>query len=274
MKKYLAAALALAMALGLTACSKPAPAAPTPATSTPASAPTITYGTSADYPPFEFHILDNGQDKIVGIDVFLAEQIAADMGAQLQIVDMNFDNLLVLMGQGKCDFVIAAMEATPEREEAASCSDPYYTDLPPMIVVKKGNEGSYAALTDFAGKKVGAQSGTTKADIVNNDMTGANPVLLTTVGDLINQLAYDKLDAVVLDGAVAQKYVQSNPDLAVVEAISLGEALEPYRVWVAKGDPKGLLESINKTIAAVTADDTFTGYIEKANELSSQAMGG
>lgn len=43
----------------------------------------------------------------------MADRIASDMGAELEVVDMNFDNLLVLMAQGDCDMVLAAMESTP-----------------------------------------------------------------------------------------------------------------------------------------------------------------
>ena len=194
------------------------------------------------------------------------------MGAGLYVGDMTFDNLLVLMAQGDCDMVLAAMESTPERLNAADCSDPYYTDLPPVIVTKTENADQYTSLDDFNGKSVGAQTGTTKAAIITEQMTGATPVLLTTVGDLINQLVYDKCDAVVLDGAVANKYVESNPDLAIVDSISLGDSMEPYRVWVAKGDPKGLLDDINASIAKMTEEDALVDFIDKANELSSQAM--
>ena len=270
MKKIFALALAAVMSLSLFAC----------AGNTDSSAPassgepkgTVVYGTSADYPPFEFHVMDNGEDKVVGIDVSLARQIAEDMNAELQIAEMNFDNLLTLMAQGNCDFVIAAMESSPERLESASCSDPYYTDLPAMIVTKKANLDQYKSMADFAGKTVGAQSGTTKADIVTDEMTGAVPSLMTSVVDLVNNLVYDKCDALVLDGAVALQYVKTNPDLAIVEAVPLGEAL-PYCVWVAKDDPKGLLPSINETIAKVLADGSMDAYITEANALSDQAIG-
>lgn len=261
MKKIFALALAAVMSLSLFACSSD---------SDKGSA--LVYGTSADYPPFEFHVMDNGEDKVVGIDVSLARQIAADMDAELTISEMNFDNLLTLMAQGNCDFVIAAMESSPERLESASCSDPYYTDLPAMIITKKANLDQYKSMADFAGKTVGAQSGTTKADIVTGEMTGAVPALMTSVVDLVNNLVYDKCDALVLDGAVALQYVKSNPDLAVVEAVPLGEAL-PYCVWVAKDDPKGLLPSINETIAKVLADGSMDAYITEANALSDQAIG-
>lgn len=231
----------------------------------------IVFGTSADYPPFEFHILQDGKDKIVGLDVALAYQIAADMGKQLVITDMSFDNLLTLMGKGDCDFVIAAMEVSDERLQSSTASDPYYTDLPAMILVKKENLSLYTALADFSGKTVGAQSGTTKADIISDDMPGAEALLMQSVVDLINNLVYDKCDALVLDGAVAMQYAASNGELAVVEAVALGEAL-PYCVWVAKGDPKGLLEDINKTIAKVLADGSMDSYIAEADRLSGEAL--
>jgi len=267
MKKIIALLLALVMALAFAACGG---SAQSTAADTGAGGK-IVLGTSADYAPFEFHILDNGEDKIVGIDVALAYQIAADMGKELDIADMNFDNLLTLMAQGNCDFVIAAMEQSEERLQNASCSDPYYTDLPAMIVVKKDNLDQYKSMEDFSGKVVGAQSGTTKADIITNDMPGAVPNLMTNVNDLINNLVYDKCDAVVLDGAVAMQYAQTNDQLAVVEAVPLGEAL-PYCVWVAKDDPKGLLPSINETIAKVLADGSMDSFIAEADSLADQAL--
>ena len=155
MKKFLALALALVMALSLAACgSSPAPSsspnvsnpggstpdASNPDSSTPvdSSKPeggVLVFGTSADYPPFEFHILDeNGQDKIVGIDVAVAQKVAEDMGCELKIVDISFENLLTNMGRGDVDFVMAAMELNEERPNAADYSDPYYQDQAPLIV--------------------------------------------------------------------------------------------------------------------------------------------
>ena len=291
-KKLMGLALSAALSLSLlTACGggaaesaapseAPAESAAAESAAPASAAPTkLVFGTSADYPPYEFHILDNGEDKIVGMDVALAQAIAEDMGAELEIVDMNFDNLLTLMAQGKCDFVIADMESTPDREAAADGSDPYYEDLAPMVVVKKANLDQYKTIDDFTGKNVGAQTGTNKALIVTGGdeetapihMTGANPILLTNVGDLINQLVYDKCDAVVLDGAVAVKYAESNPELAVVEGVELGKVGLPC-VWVADGDPQGLLPAINETIAKLKADGSIKTFMEEADALSSGAM--
>jgi len=261
-KSVIALVLVLIMAVAMVACAPKDD-----------GADKIVFGTSADYPPFEFIYLDDeGNQQYAGIDVFLAEKIAEDMGKELEVVNMSFENLITALGKGEMDFVIAAMEEDPERLESADASDPYYTDLPAMILVKKENADQYKTIEDFAGKSVGAQSGTTKADIVTNDMAGANLVGLTSVIDLVNELAYDKCDAIVLDGAVAMEYAEANDDF-VISDVALGEAL-PYLVWVEKGDPKGILEDINATIKAANDEGLMDEWIAKADELSAQALEG
>ncbi len=262
MKKFakLAALLmAAAMLLSLCACG-----------SKPAEKKTITLGTSADYPPFEFHVLKDGKDEIVGIDVAMAKAIAAEMGAELVIKDIAFDNLLIELGQGTVDFVIAAIEKNDERDAAADFSDPYYTDLPPTIVALKDTASSYTSLADFSGKTVGAQTATTKADIVTGEMAGAQPLLMQAVTELVNSLVNGKCDAIVLDGAVAEKYIASNDQLAACP-ITLGEAAEPYRVAVKEGDPDKLLTSINAAIKKAVESGDITTWIEEANALSADA---
>ena len=260
MKKIVPILLALVMVLSLAACG-----------STSSESKTLVMATSADYPPYEFIILnDKNEQQYVGIDISVSEKIAADMGKELQVVNMDFDSLMAGLQKGDADIVLAAIEVTEERLEAADFSDPYYTDLPPMILVKADKAGEYTSIESFSGKSVGAQTGTTKADLVTSDMPGANLVGLTSVNDLVNQLVYDKVDAIVVDGAVAQQYAKSNSDLVVAD-VSLGEAY-PYCVAVQKGDPKGLLPSINETIAKLVADGTIEQYIADAEALSDQAI--
>lgn len=262
MKKFakLAALLmAAAMLLSLCACGQPADS----------GKKTITLGTSADYPPFEFHVLKDGKDEIVGIDVSMAKAIAAEMGAELVIKDIAFDNLLIELGQGTVDFVIAAIELNDERDAAADFSDPYYTDVPAQIVALKDTAASYTSMDSFSGKTVGAQTATTKADTVA-EMPGAQPLLMQSVTELVNSLVNGKCDAIVLDGAVAEKYIASNDALAACP-ISLGEAAEPYRVAVKEGDPDKLLDSINAAIKKAVEAGDITTWIEEANALSAEA---
>ena len=247
----------------------------------------IVLGTSADYPPFESMALNSdlsdkyadiveknpgSNDSYYGIDIAMAKAIANKMGKTLKIVNMSFDNLITALGKGEIDFVIAAMEKDGERENGATPSDPYYTDLPAMIVVKKENLSKYTSMADFSGKTVGAQSGTTKLDIVTDVMTGAQSKALTSVTDLINEVIYDKVDAVVLDGAVAKKYAAANDKLAIVEAVSLGDSAAPFHVWVQRDDPKGLLTDINAAIKEAVDGNKIGTWYELADELGDKSL--
>ena len=278
MKKFTALMLALMMSLSLVACgnktddSNNADDANTD-NNTEQTGGTLVLGTSADYAPYEFmYADDSGTMQYAGIDISAAQYIADEMGMELQVENMNFDYLLTSLAKGDYDMVMAAMEATEERLNSADFSDPYYTDIPPMILVKADAVDQYATLADFAGKSVGAQAATTKETIVTEQMEGANLVSLTLVTDLVNELVYDKIDAVALDGAVAQEYVDANPDLAIAGASSeLGEA-QPYCIAVAKGDPKGLLPGINAAIAKMTSENKMEEFIAAADELSGKAV--
>ena len=163
------------------------------------------------------------------------------------------------------DMVLAAMEISEERLNSADFSDPYYTDYPPMVLVKASAAEQYNSLESFSGKSVGAQTATTKEGIVKDDMPGATLVSLQNVNDLVNQLVNDKIDAVVLDGAVALQFVSTNADLAVA-SVDLGEAY-PYCVAVAKGDPKGLLPGINAAIADMLANNKVEEFVEAAGSF-------
>ena len=269
MKKMIAMLLALVMALSLAACGEKANDG---GTDNDTAKTELVLGTSADYAPFEFMYPDDSGEMVYGgIDVSVAKYIADEMGLTLKVENMGFDYLLPSLDKGDFDIVLAAMEATPERLENADFSDPYYTDVPPAILVKADKAEQYKTLADFAGKSVGAQTATTKLDMVN-EMEGVTPVALQSVLDLVNELVYDKVDAILVDGGVAKEYAASNPDLVIADASAeLGEAT-PYCVAVAKGDPKGLLPAINAAIAKMNEANMLETFIADAGKLADVAV--
>ena len=279
MKKLFALLLALVMSASLIACGSKQ-ADETQSTDDTAADTAVTeestklvLGTSADYAPFEFMYADaNGNMQYAGIDISAAQYIAEKMGKELQVENMSFDYLLTSLAKGDYDMVMAAMEATEERLNAADFSDPYYTDIPPMILVRAADAEQYKTLADFAGKSVGAQTATTKEGIVTDQMEGANLVSLSLVTDLVNELVYNKIDAIVLDGAFAQEYADANADLAIAGASSELGSAAPYCIAVAKGDPKGLLPSINAAIAKMNEENKIEEFIADADALSGVAV--
>ena len=274
MKKMLAMLLALVMALSLVACGSTNANnggndnANNGDEAQPEAKTTLVVGVSADYAPFEF--MYKGKDGTMqygGIDVSVGQYIAESMGKELKVENMSFDYLVPSLVKGDFDIVIAAMEADGERLKSADFSDPYHTDLPPAILVKASDAASYKTLADFSGKSVAAQTGTTKLDIVNDQLTGANAVPLALVTDMVNELVNGKVDAILVDGAVAKQYAETNKDLVIADASSELGAAQPYCVAVAKGDPKGLLPAINAAIAKMNEENKLESFISAADAL-------
>lgn len=265
MKKFVSLLLALLMIASLAACGKKAN---DNNNNNSNESKTLIMGTSADYAPFEF--MYKGKDGTMqygGIDVSVGQYITESMGKELKVENMSFDYLLPSLVKGDFDIVIAAMEADGDRLKSADFSDPYYTDLPPAILVKASDAASYKTLADFSGKSVAAQTGTTKLDIVNDQLTGANAVPLALVTDMVNELVNGKVDAILVDGAVAKQYAETNKDLVIADASSELGAAQPYCVAVAKGDPKGLLPAINAAIAKMNEENKLESFISAADAL-------
>ena len=173
--------------------------------------PVLVVGTSPDYPPYEFYS-DAAMTQFAGIDVEVAKYIADSMGMELQIEAMNFDNLVTSLSNGDFDMVLAACEYTEERALACDFSDPYYTDLPPVILVKTANLDKYKTLDDInkAGVIIGAQKNTTKAIAAADKFPEAanGMVLESLVPTLITELKNGTVDLLVLDGNVGMSYVK------------------------------------------------------------------
>ena len=122
-------------------------------------------GTSADYAPYEFHILDNGVDKIVGFDVSLAQAIADELGVELEIRDIPFDSILMEINAGSVDVGIAGFTPTPARLEAVDMSHLYELQSQSLLI-RKADLEKYKDVSDFgAGTNVGAQTGSIQEEL-------------------------------------------------------------------------------------------------------------
>ncbi|MGN0734377.1 MAG: transporter substrate-binding domain-containing protein [Anaerovoracaceae bacterium] len=228
---------------------------------------TLVLGTSADYAPFEFMYPDeNGDMQFGGIDIYVSEYIADYMGLELQVENMSFNNLLTSLGKGQFDMVLADIEATDERKEAADFSDPYLTELAPQFLVKAENADKFKSYSDFEGKTIGAQTATTKYNIIS-EIPDVSPVALQNVLDLIKEVSYGKVDAILVDGSVAQQYQATNDDLVALSFDELGTSADVC-VAVAKGDPKGLLPKINEAIAKMNEENKIEEFKKTASDYA------
>ena len=229
----------------------------------------LVVGTSADYAPYEFHVIEDGQDKIVGFDVSLAEEIADELDVELEIKEMDFDALITALPAGKIDLIISGMNPTEKRKKAVDFSEIYYT-ANHGILVKAEDVDKYTDFSDLDGLKVGAQLGSTQAELASTLIKDADFQLLSNVNNLILELKSGKVDAIVMESAVAQIAVKNNPELAVGKPV-YEETEGGNAVAIAKGN-EDLVNVVNKVISRVVEDGTMNKYIEEATILSSEEV--
>jgi polar amino acid transport system substrate-binding protein len=221
-------------------------------------------GLSADYAPYEIHADVDGKDTIVGFDISIAQKIADDMGVKLKIEELGFDALLGALKTGKIDLVISGMSPTPERLKEVNFSHNYFT-VTQKIVVRKEDKAKFKSTSDFSGVPVAAQKQTTQEELVKNELTGAELTSLQKVPDLIMNLTNKKVDAVVLEGPVADAYVQRDKNLTFAD-VQFEQGTKETAVAVPKNAPE-LLNHVNDSIKTINDDGLMKNYQKEANAL-------
>ena len=103
-----------------------------------ANGPVLRVATNAEFPPFEFRCAKRG---IVGIDIEIARYIADFMERPLEIIDMDFDDVIEAVRTGKADIGLAALSVTEEREKLINFTDHYATSKI-VVMVRSGEEES------------------------------------------------------------------------------------------------------------------------------------
>lgn len=220
---------------------------------------TITFGTNAEFPPFEFITAEGVIDEFDGIDMVIAKNIAEENGMTAKISNMEFDSLLIALQNGMIDAVIAGMTVTEERKEAVNFTTPYYTATQVMIV-PQGSEIKTAA--DMADKKIVVIQGYTGETCVK-DM-GYSYEAFKKGSEAILELLNGKCDVVVIDSATAKKYVADNESLTIVEDEDAFGA-EEYAIAVKKGNDD-LLAMLNTAIEKMLEDGTISEIAAKYSE--------
>ncbi|HFR3686329.1 TPA: transporter substrate-binding domain-containing protein [Streptococcus suis] len=264
MKKILALAATVLAGLTLAACSSTSSQS---ALDKIKEKGTLVVATSPDYAPFEFQALVDGKNEVVGADIMLAQKIADELGVKLEVSAMSFDNVLSSVQNGKADIAIAGLSYSEERAKVFDFSESYY-QISDVLLIKKDSANSLTSIDAMSGKTLAVQKGSTQESYAQENISQANLISLTLMGEAVNELKSGKVDAILMDSPVAAGYVSQNSDLAVasVEFPTIDENSKVIAL------PKGSTElktEIDKVIAEVKASDEFDTFLEKAATYAS-----
>lgn len=208
-------------------------------------AKTIVIATDATWPPMEF--LDKDKN-IIGFDIDIMKAAAKEGGYEVTFKNQAWDGIFAGLAAGKYDAVVSSVTITEDRKKTMDFSIPY-VNCGQVLVVKKELKG-VDKLSQFEGKKVGAQIGTTGAtEIKKNSKITAKEY--DELGLAMEDLAKGRIDAIVCDTPIAADFALRNPKYSnTLKIVGQPFTKEEYGVAVSKGN-KIVLDTINNGLKKV-----------------------
>ena len=260
-----ALALALAALVGLSGCSQ---------TSTPTNSQTLKVGVRGDVVGFGYYNSDTG--KYYGLEVDIANSLATRLGYKsAELVTVTPDNRKEMLQNGEVDCVIACYSVTDSREKNFDFSPAYYTDSSVFMVEESS---LITSIDQLKGKTIGTMLGTNTAAEITSQLTEEGRTSGTALSrnsdnsdvqfdtfrllqfgsykELSEALEVGKVDAAVMDGSIAQSYMQDNRKL-----LSYTGKAQSYGVATQKDS--ALSQPVANAIRGMIDDGTIASLTDK-----------
>lgn len=148
----------------------------------------IRVGVEGAYPPFSWVEPDG---TLKGFDIDIAWALCAEIGAECELVQQDWDGIIPALLSRKYDAIIASMSITEERKKKVAFTNKYY-NTPAKFVRKKGS-GIEISKEGLKGKSVGVQ----RATIHDNFITAE-------FGDTVEIKRYASQDDAYLDAVAGR----------------------------------------------------------------------
>ncbi|WP_036612347.1 transporter substrate-binding domain-containing protein [Oribacterium sp. P6A1] len=221
-------------------------------------------GMECNYAPFNWTTTETndftqpitGVDYADGYDVVMATKLAGSIGRDVQIVKLDWDNLILSLQNDQIDAIIAGMTDTPEREKEVAFTSPYYESEEVMIVKADSKYAGASSIQDFSGATVQGQMNTVYDEVIDQIEGVVHQPAAETFPASIQALQAGAIDAVVSELPVANGVVAANSGLAIVrfEEGKGFTADTTVSVAVRKEDTE-LKDQLEKALSEISADE-------------------
>ena len=192
---------------------------------------------------------------VVGFEVDIANAIAKELGVRAEFVQADWSNLIASLNRRTFDIAINGIETTPSRSEVVRFSRPYYVFVE-EVVVRKSDTQTHS-IRDLDGKRVGTLASSLAWDLLRE--TKAIPVAYEGVDEPFQDLQHERLDAVLLDDVIANRYGLTKSDLKLAAVVTEGT----YAVAFRKHDER-LFRAVDDAITKLILSGKLREILKRA----------
>ena len=204
-----------------------------------------------DFPPYGFVGIDL---KPQGLDIDMANYIAAKMGVGIELLPVSSANRIAYLQTKKADLVISTLGKNPEREKVidfTAAYSPFFQAVfaPKSLAIKSMN--------DLAGKSVAV----TRGAMEDQELTKVAPASADIKrfednNATVSAFVSGQTQLLATGASVAGNMMQRNPQLGAEYKLLLKDS--PNFIGVAKGE-----DALRLKVNAIIAEAKKSGDIEK-----------
>jgi cyclohexadienyl dehydratase len=170
--------------------------------------------TPGDYKPFSFQRADGAFE---GLDVDLAQSLAAAMGVKLELVKTSWANLLPDFGAGKCDVAIGGISVSTERQKRVFFSTPYMVNgKTPLVRCEDVPKYQSVADIDKPGVRAIANPGGSNERFARANFKAATLTIHADNLTIFDELVAKRADVFVTEAAETLVQQKLRPGLCAV----------------------------------------------------------
>jgi len=254
-KNILKVTLAIALAIGISACNGAAvPVKQETKMQSIVKKGELVLGTSGNMTPMT-RAIDNGK-YAVGFDIDLAKSIAETMGVKLVIKVIPLDKLVDAVNDGEVDMVISNMTITPTRNTKVAFVGPYLVSGKCLVTKIPDLASASKEQLNESKRKIAVTKGSTSQEFVKIGMPNVQAVAVDTQEEAISLIRDEKVDAFLSEYPVCKAVIMNNPNDKFVSVFTnltydpIGIAIAPQNThlinwtqnFLVRADSVGLLK--------------------------------
>lgn len=190
-----------------------------------------------------------------GFEVELANALGRELGVRAELVQNDWSSLIPSLERGgSFDVAMNGMEITPTRTGRVLFTRPYY--LFHLRLMARRDDPSVTGLESLRGRRVGTLANSQAWELLRD--SGAEAIPYEGVQEPYIDLEQGRLDAVLMDDIIAQRYGMPRPGLGVV-----GDVAEGYYAIAVKPGDEDLRQALDDALGRIARSGELRAILRR-----------
>ena len=193
--------------------------------------------------------------RIAGFEVDIANALARRLGVHATFIQNDWQLLIPALERGDLDVILNGLEVTAVRRRRIAFTRPYFGFAVTLVVRRDADPNP--GLAGLRGRRVGTLGGSLSHDVLSAE-PGLDVVLYEGTEEPYLDLEYGRLDGVVLDDIIAERFGLVRPTLRDGGVVGEGT----YAIGLRPDEP-ALHRALDEALGDMIRDGELRAILER-----------